>query len=357
MKPRNSLLQITVSALFALAVLAMAGCASTPEKRITNEQPKLTKEQRKIAEKERKVAENQKHLQQTLASYSDEQLRFKLASLEQAIERGRIGMNILLQQGNGIGVLIAQGQIEEKVKERDAVGLELARRGGDFAGPAPRVVPDDGNQGQIKGFGSGFFITENGCFVTCAHVEKNAAKITVHTKNGTFPAKLLREDRVNDVAVLKVEGSFPALPLVNSGASRLGETVFTIGFPNPQLQGFAPKFTRGEISGLSGVEDDPTKFQISVPVQPGNSGGPLVNQRGAVIGMVASKLSERVAFNTSGSLPENVNYAVKASYVLPLLESLPEVAGKVREPFAGQERKQEDVIKEVEDAIALVICY
>src|SRR5208337_4670013 len=136
-KTTNGLLGITESLFFALVVVVMAGCASTAEKRATDAQPKITKEQRKIAEEERKAAEEQKHWQQALAPYSDEQLRFKLAGLEQAVERGREGMNILLERGNGIAVLIAQGQLEAKVKERDAVGLEIARRGGDFAGPKP----------------------------------------------------------------------------------------------------------------------------------------------------------------------------------------------------------------------------
>jgi len=85
-----------------------------------------------------------------------------------------------------------------------------------------------------------------------------------------------------------------------------------------------PKLTEGKISSLSGGQDDPRYFQISVAVQPGNSGGALVNSKGNVVGVVAAKLSVRAALETSGSLPENVNYAVKSSYALSLLESVPE---------------------------------
>ena len=73
------------------------------------------------------------------------------------------------------------------------------------------------------------------------------------------------------------------------------------------LQGFAPKFARGEIASLSGPQDDSRFFQISVPLQPGNSGGALVDDHGNLFGVVAAKLSARAAVKTSGALPENVN--------------------------------------------------
>jgi len=91
---------------------------------------------------------------------------------------------------------------------------------------------------------------------------------------------------------------------------KLGGTVATVGFPNIGLQGFAPKLAKGEIASLSGAGDDGRYFQISVPVQPGNSGGALVDERGNVVGVVSAKLSARAALAASGALPENVNYAV-----------------------------------------------
>ena len=88
-------------------------------------------------------------------------------------------------------------------------------------------------------------------------------------------------------------------------------TLATVGFPNIGLQGFAPKFARGEIAALSGAGDDARYFQISVPVQPGNSGGAFVDKRGNVVGVVSAKLNARAALLSSGALRENVNYAVK----------------------------------------------
>ena len=97
-------------------------------------------------------------------------------------------------------------------------------------------------------------------------------------------------------------------------------------------------------------------FQISVPVQPGNSGGALVDERGNVVGVVSAKLSARAALASSGSLPENVNYAVKSSFLLGFLESAPEVSAKLKEPET-KAQKFEDVVKSAEQSAVLVLVY
>jgi S1-C subfamily serine protease len=92
---------------------------------------------------------------------------------------------------------------------------------------------------------------------------------------------------------------------------KLGGTVATVGFPDIGLQGFAPKLAKGEIASLAGAADDPRYFQISLPVQPGNSGGALVDARGNVVGIVAAKLDASAALAATGSLPESLRTATK----------------------------------------------
>ena len=126
-------------------------------------------------------------------------------------------------------------------------------------------------------------------------------------------------------------------------------------------QGFAPKLAKGEIAALSGAQDDARYFQMSVPVQPGNSGDALVDERGNVVGVVSAKVladghHARAALASSGALPENVNYAGKSSYLLSFLESVPEVSAKLKEPET-KERKFEDVVKSAEQAAVLVLVY
>lgn len=205
-------------------------------------------------------------------------------------------------------------------------------------------------------FGSGFFITADGYLVTNHHVVGGGAEVTVVTPSGEYPARQIAVDENNDLALLKVEGeSFAHLAISPSRAVGLGETVFTVGFPNVMIQGFAPKLAKGEIAGLSGAMDNPRDFQISVPLQPGNSGGALINEQGSVVGVVSGKLSAEALFAISGSLPENVNYAIKSSYLLSFLESVPEVLGQLKEPDRPAANSQEAVGRGQSAAVLILV--
>jgi TPR repeat protein len=204
--------------------------------------------------------------------------------------------------------------------------------------------------------GTGFFITGDGYLISNYHVVKDATKVRLVTSAGLIDAKVVQVDAANDLALLKADGRFAPLPIVASRTVNLGGTVATIGFPDIGLQGFAPKLAKGEIASLSGAGEDPRYFQISVPVQPGNSGGALVDERGNVIGIVSAKLDASAALAASGALPENVNYAVKSSLLLSFLESVPAVSAKLKAPVTA-DRKFEDVVKSAQDTAVLVLVY
>jgi S1-C subfamily serine protease len=173
---------------------------------------------------------------------------------------------------------------------------------------------------------------------------------------GLVDAKVVQVDAADDLALLKADGRFAPLPILPSKSVQLGSTVATIGFPDPGLQGFAPKLAKGEIASLSGAADDARYFQISVPVQPGNSGGALVDEKGNVVGIVSAKLNASAALAASGALPENVNYAIKSSFLLSFLESVPGVEAKLKKPNMADE-KFEDVVKQAQAATVLVLVY
>ena len=242
--------------------------------------------------------------------------------------------------------------------EQIAEGQRLARA---FT---PRKVPAPGSESSAAGIaqtrpessGTGFFITGDGYLVTNEHVAGSGGQVRLVTQSGLISAKVVKVDAANDLALLKTEGRFAPLPVAASRTVRMGSTVATVGFPNIGLQGFAPKLTKGEVAALTGAQDDPRYFQISVPVQPGNSGGALVDERGNVVGVVAAKLNVAAALATSGALPENVNYAVKSSLLLSFLESVPEVAAKLKE-LNTKDQKFEDVVKSAEKAAVLVLVY
>jgi S1-C subfamily serine protease len=204
--------------------------------------------------------------------------------------------------------------------------------------------------------GTGFFITEDGYLITNEHVTGDGALVRLVTAHGLISAKVVKVDAANDLALLKAEGKFAALPVAASRGVKLGGTVATVGFPNIGLQGFEPKLAKGEIASLSGAQDDARCFQISVPLQPGNSGGALVDDHCNVVGVVSAKLSAKAALSTTGELPENVNYAVKSSFLLGFLESVPEVAAKLKEPNA-KDVKFADVVERAKEAAVLVLVY
>jgi S1-C subfamily serine protease len=202
----------------------------------------------------------------------------------------------------------------------------------------------------INSSGTAFFITEDGYLITNWHVVSDAKRIKVKNSLGVFDAQVVKTHKEHDLALLKAQGMFNALSISTNDAS-LGEAVFTIGFPNIELQGTEPKYTDGKISSLQGFQDDPVRYQISVPVQPGNSGGPLVDSAGLVKGVVVSRLGDLAALRATGTLPQNVNYAVKAKCLREFLATAPEV--KFTEPKA----QSSSIVQSAQNAVAIVLVY
>jgi S1-C subfamily serine protease len=191
-------------------------------------------------------------------------------------------------------------------------------------------------QGTVT-FGTGWPVA-GGFVVTNYHVVKGHEEILLLCKDGQeIPAAIAAYDSANDLVLLKATEPRklpPALPLATRPA-RVGEKVFTIGYPHPDLMGAEPKLTDGIINSLTGVGNDPRTYQISIPVQAGNSGGPLLNMNGEVVGIVTAKLSASEVFKWTGDLPQNVNYAIKTPYLSVLLSSTSDAAN-IRELPSGK---------------------
>ena len=202
--------------------------------------------------------------------------------------------------------------------------------------------------------GSGFAITSNGFIITNYHVVADSTKVKV-IKNGIeYSATVVASDTSNDIAILKISQATKPLSLITSRKVKIGNNVYSMGFPNVQLQGISPKFTSGVISSLTGLQDDPKHFQISVPVQPGNSGGALVDEKGNVVGIVTAKLSQKVAISTTGTIAENVNYALKSSYVLIMLESMPNISDNL-EDESRKKLSSESIAEKLKDSTYFII--
>ena len=164
---------------------------------------------------------------------------------------------------------------------------------------------------------SGSIISAGGLVLTAAHAIRGGTRFVAVLPHGTCAATIERVDEANDLALLRLEaGHYTPLLLAPQAPARLGQPIATIGFPNVNVQGQGAKVTRGEISGLDGSRDEPRDWQISAPVQAGNSGGPLLDERGRLLGVIVSKLNGPIG----DDLPQNVNYARKGAYVRALLE-------------------------------------
>lgn len=199
----------------------------------------------------------------------------------------------------------------------------------DWPGPSDMPAPDSVNEERTENkvsIGTGFSISKDGLIITAYHIIEDAKIINVHLKKGSFvSAKVLHSDPVNDLAVLKVETSTPNfLQLAQMRSVKTGDRVFTMGFPVSSVLGQELKYTEGVVSSLSGIGDASSFLQITVPIQPGNSGGPLVNEKGEVVGIITSTVAILPFIKESGTLPQNVNWAVKSDYLRPMIE-LPKV--------------------------------
>lgn len=204
--------------------------------------------------------------------------------------------------------------------------------------------------------GSGFFVTPDGYFVTNYHVIAGAETIALFDVSSKMHmARVVRVDKANDIAVLKAEGKFKAIPVASSRIAKRGQSVITVGYPHTNIQGLEPKVTGGIINSLTGINNDARTFQVSVPLQSGNSGGPLVTLDGNVIGVVAMKLSALAVLEETGDLPQNVNYAVKSNYLIEVLIAIPGVERKLLPLSIRPFKDVAELTAVVEEATALVV--
>ncbi|WBQ13831.1 trypsin-like peptidase domain-containing protein [Hyphomonadaceae bacterium BL14] len=167
--------------------------------------------------------------------------------------------------------------------------------------------------------GTGFFISSDGYLVTSEHVIRGRSRIFGRVNNVLVEGRVVLTDAANDIALVKFNLSSQALSLSSSRSVRRGEDVFTLGYPLSSIQGSTQRAAFGRVNATSGLGDDHRFLQIDAPVHPGNSGGPVIGPSGDVIGIVTSRLNALAVLSATGSLPENVSYAIKSDYLIAML--------------------------------------
>jgi serine protease Do len=163
-------------------------------------------------------------------------------------------------------------------------------------------------------------VTNDGYLITNAHVVKNCTEIRVNSFGGNQElGNLVAKDQANDLALLRLNSKPSGVGALRFGV-RLGGNVEVFGFPLSQVLATSGNFTSGTVTALSGLGDDSRYVQVSAPIQPGNSGGPLLDESGNVVGIVTATLNPFTQIKSQGNIPQNVNFALKATIAANFLQ-------------------------------------
>jgi serine protease Do len=210
-----------------------------------------------------------------------------------------------------LGTLFMTSSIEEK----QTANYKELRRNLDQIRRSQSLIMEDIEKSKAKPkplahyAGSGFMISSNGYLVTSYHVVKGADSIYVENATfGSIPAHTIYSDKENDISILKIDSTFKHLPYtISKSETQLAEQVYTLGYPREDVV-----FGEGSVSALSGYLQNPNAYQISIPVNPGNSGGPLLNSKGDLIGIISGIQTE-----TLGAA-----FAIKSTVLLSVVQEV-----------------------------------
>ena len=221
-----------------------------------------------------------------------------------------------------------------------------------------KVTVVDSAKGLEISQGTGFLIGSDGYILTCAHVLGDKKEATITLDGARAHADVIKADEKADLALLKLRDKLPdsatTLTFRERGhAYSMGEDVFTIGYPLSRLLGNSARMTKGLLSATTGLRDDPNQIQVSAEIQPGNSGGPLLDHEGHILGVVQQTMNPwRVAQATGGALPQNINFAIKNDPIFDFLKvANPDMFAKLRFDQAGSLEKAVHAVAKVQAGI------
>lgn len=199
--------------------------------------------------------------------------------------------------------------------------------------------------------GTGFAISGNGYIVTNYHVVRGADSVYVQNSKGSYKVKSFYNDPVNDIAILKInDKSFDKLPslpyTIKRGMSGIGEAVFTLGFPKDDIV-----LGDGYVSSKNGINGDTLAYQVAIPVNPGNSGGPLLDNNGNIVGIINGKENK-----TDGA-----TFAVKSKYIMEALNAIPQDSLSKRVSYGKKSllrgMKRDKQVEKMQDYVFMIKVY
>jgi len=184
--------------------------------------------------------------------------------------------------------------------------------------PSPRSDPDKVISASS---GSGFAVSADGHVITNHHVINGCNKVKIHHDGRSISARVITYDPQNDLALLKGDFRPSTIFRLSNQKPELLQEIFVAGFPFGRKISTSVKVTKGIISSLTGIGNNFSNIQIDAALQPGNSGGPILNDKGNIVGVAVAKLDLKKVFKDYGVIPEDTNFGIKTSVVRSLLES------------------------------------
>jgi S1-C subfamily serine protease len=167
--------------------------------------------------------------------------------------------------------------------------------------------------------GTGFAVTYGGHVITNNHVITGCSRIKIHHRGKSIPATVISKDRTNDLALIRGDFKPKKIFRLSKSGPQLMQDVFVAGYPFGKRISSSVKVTKGIVSSLTGIGNNFSNIQIDAALQPGNSGGPIINENGNVVGVAVAKLDLKQVIKKWGVIPENTNFGIKANVVRSLL--------------------------------------
>ena len=191
----------------------------------------------------------------------------------------------------------------------------------DASPPILTEVPTGQGEFISASSGSGFAVSKDGYIITNSHVTEGCQKIVVHSKNQDVLTRIITNDLQNDLALLKGDFSPSSVFPLSSTQPELLQDVYVAGYPFGQEISTSVKVTKGIISSLTGIGNNFSNIQIDAALQPGNSGGPILDEKGNLVGVAVAKLDLEYIIENYGVVPEGTNFGIKSSVVKNILDS------------------------------------
>lgn len=202
-------------------------------------------------------------------------------------------------------------------------------------------------------YGTGFFFGKNGQVLTAAHVIDECMKISVAYQGKPYPAKIKADSRLLDLAVLESEAAnSQSLSIPTDRSVKLGRPIFVVGYPLAEMLSAYPSLTVGNISSVGGLKGSSEHFQFSAPIQPGNSGSPVIDYQGNLRGLVTSTLNQKIMLEEKGNSAQNVNFAVNLNLLRKFLDKN-QIEYDTRDKQGSFEQASADAVKYTNQ----ILCY